>query len=262
MTEQSGTSTRLTGAVQDLAFEVVSALRSGDHVGGVCGGAGIGADDGLGLAAVRVLGCDVLLPSTMLGRPADAVDLALFQQAVSVFPPAQDAPAVSAWSHWAMTRTLLRLAGTTDAVSTYPRPGGPPAAEPGAAAADGAAPAGEVGATAAEPGTGWLDDAPWQTLTHQLAVLAALAVPGADSGVARVAARRPVDVARGFVRAVRRRDWLQAAGAGRWLSVAGGAPDTLGLDAGLTFVAQMGAPDARVALHVHVAQELRAGTTA
>ncbi|MDX6363168.1 MAG: hypothetical protein QOC85_2178, partial [Streptomyces sp.] len=27
--EQSGTSTRLTGAVQDLASEVVSALRSG-----------------------------------------------------------------------------------------------------------------------------------------------------------------------------------------------------------------------------------------
>ncbi|WP_030909943.1 hypothetical protein [Streptomyces sp. NRRL F-5126] len=253
MTEQSGTSTRLTGAVQDLAFEVVSALRGGDHVGGVCGGAGIGTDDGPGLAAVRVLGCDVLLPSTMLGRPADAADLALFQRAVSVFPPAQDAPAVSAWSHWAMTRTLLRLAGTTDAVGTYTRPGSPPAAGP--APGDGAE-------AAAEPGTGWLDDAPWQTLTHQLAVLAALAVPGADCGVARVAERRPVDVARGFVRAVRRRDWLQAAGAGRWLSATGGAPDTLGLDAGLAFVAQMGAPDARVALHVHVAQELRAGTAA
>ncbi|MCA1219782.1 hypothetical protein [Streptomyces sp. 8L] len=260
MTEQPGTSTRLAGAVQDLAFEVVSALRSGDHVGGVCGGAGIGHDDGLGLAAVRVLGSDVLLPSVLLGRPADDSDLTLFQQAVTVFPPGSDASAVSAWSHWAMTNTLLRLADTTDAVNTagtmdtadtadaFTRSALSPERAPGERPAGGGT----------EPATDWLDGAPWQTLGHQLAVLAALAVPGSGSGVARVAARRPLDVARGFVRAVRRRDWLQAAGTGRWLAVVDGVPDTLGLDAGLEFVAQMGAGDARVALHTHVAQALRA----
>ncbi|MCF3964268.1 hypothetical protein [Streptomyces fuscigenes] len=252
MTEQPSTSTRLTGAVQDLAFEVVSALRSGDHVGGVCGGAGIGGDDGLGLAAVRVLGCDVLLPSVLLGRPADHGDLSLFRQAVAAHPPASGASAVSAWSHWAMTDTLLRLAGTGGAVDTFSPADGP---------ADGPADAGES-AAAAEPGTGWLDDAPWQTLGHQLAVLAALAVPGTGSGIARVAARRPVDVARGFVRAVRRRDWLQAAGTGRWPAVLDGVPETLGLDSGLAFVAQMGGDDARVALHTHVARSLRAGARA
>ncbi|WP_329458135.1 hypothetical protein [Streptomyces sp. NBC_01497] len=254
MTEQPGTSTRLTGAVQELAFEVVSALRGGDHFGGVCGGAGISADDGLGLAAVRVLGSDVLLPSVLLGRPADNGDLTLFQQAVTVFPPGSDAPAVSAWSHWAMTDTLLRLAESPGTVGTLTRTDPAPddsAPGPPGAPADGPAPC-------AEPTTDWLDDAPWQTLGHQLAVLAALAVPGSGSGIARVAARRPVDVARGFVRAVRRRDWLQAAGTGRWLAVVDGVPSTLGLDAGLEFVARMGADDSRVSLHTHVAQALRA----
>lgn len=67
-----------------------------------------------------------------------------------------------------------------------------------------------------------------------------------------------MDVARGFVRAVRRRDWLQAAGAGRWLSVIDGVPDTLGLDTGLEFVEQMAQADARVGLHVHAARHIRA----
>ena len=80
-----------------------------------------------------------------------------------------------------------------------------------------------------EPEAAWLEDAPWQFLTHQLAVLAPLALPGEDCAVARVARRRPVDVARGFVRAVRRRDWLQAAGAGRWLVLLDEVPQTLGL---------------------------------
>jgi hypothetical protein len=118
----------------------------------------------------------------------------------------------------------------------------------------------------AEPEAGGLEGATWQSFTHQLALLAALAVPGTDCAVARLANRRPVDVARGFVRAVRRRDWLQAAGAGRWLMVLDGVPETLGLDTGLEFVAQMGGEDPRVALQLHAAQALRpmsgtAGTT-
>lgn len=73
----------------------------------------------------------------------------------------------------------------------------------------------------------------------------------------RAARSRPVDVARGFVRAVRRRDWLQAAGAGRWLVLLDGVPDTLGLEAGLAFVAQMGCDDPRVALQVEAARLMR-----
>ncbi|MET9800934.1 hypothetical protein [Streptomyces sp. NPDC006368] len=218
--EQPDTSTRLTGAVQELASQVVSALSSGDHFG-VLSGAAADGDGGFRLAAVRVLGADTLLPSVALRRPPAPDDLAVLERAVRAFPPADSASPTSLWTHWAMRRAL--------------------------------------GSAGAEPGTAWLDLAPWQVLTHQLAVLAALAVPDADSAVTRAATRRPVDVARGFVRAVRRRDWLQAAGAGRWLTVIDGVPETLGLDAGLEFVSLMGGTDPRVALHLHAARLLRAG---
>ncbi len=123
------------------------------------------------------------------------------------------------------------------------------------APADGpAAPGGAAPTAYAEPDAAWLVEAPWQAFTHQLSVLAPLAVPAAPSAVQRAAAGRTVDLARGFVRAVRRRDWLQAAGAGRWLAALGDAPATLGLDSGLDFVEQMGGHDPRVALHVRAAR--------
>ncbi|WP_069630641.1 hypothetical protein [Streptomyces niveus] len=225
--EQSGTSPRLAGVVHDLASEVVSVLRDGGHSSVVGGTVGTLADDQLGLAAVRVLGADVLLPSVLTRRRPLPDDLAVFQRAVLTFAPGATSSETTVWSHWGMTQTLHRL----DAPATGPGAG---------------------------PDASWLEALEWPKLTHQLSILAALAVPGADSAVAQVAADRPVDVARGFVRAVRRRDWLQAAGAGRWLSVIDGVPETLGLDTGLEFVAQMAGADARVGLHVHAAQHIRA----
>jgi len=233
--EQSGASTRLAGAVQGLMSELVSALRSGDRfrpAGTVGSGNGPEATADPALAAVRVVGADVVLPSVLLRcPPPEPDDLTLFSKAVHAYPPPADAPPTSVWSHWAMRRALLRLDAGLD--------GAPD---------DGA-----------EPGAEWLEEAPWQFLTHQLAVLAPLALPGEDCAVARVARARPVDVARGFVRAVRRRDWLQAAGAGRWLVLLDGVPPTLGLDTGLEFVAQMGGEDARVAFQVRAAQLMRTG---
>ncbi|MFC7885805.1 hypothetical protein ACFUVV_28585 [Streptomyces sp. NPDC057376] len=231
--EQSSTSALLQGTVLDLASDVVSALRSGDHVraGGtlVAGGPG----DGVARAAVRVLGADLLLPTTLLRLEPGPGQLALFQEAVAAHQPRPDAAPAVAWSHWAMTRALHRLGQT---------PNGPLAGEAGA-----------------EPDAGWLDGAGWQYLTHQLAVLAPLALPGEENAVMRAARRRPVDVARGFVRAVRRRDWQQAAGAGRWLTLLDGVPVTLGLDAGLDFVRLMGGGDPRVALQLEAARLMPAG---
>jgi hypothetical protein len=242
--EQSGTSTRLTGAVQDLTSELVSALRSGGPfrlagsvpgAGGSAAADGPGAGDGIALAAVRVVGADVVLPSVLHRVPPGSDDLTVFSRAVRAYPPPAGASPASVWSHWAMERALLTLDGSADM---------PPAGTPG---------------QGTEPRAGWLEETSWQSLTHQLAVLAPLAVPGADSAVARVARARPVDVARGFVRAVRRRDWLQAAGAGRWLVLLDGVPQTLGLETGLEFVAQMGGADPRVALQVEAAQLMRSG---
>ncbi|MFI7087361.1 hypothetical protein ACIBUR_27675 [Streptomyces anulatus] len=228
--DQTHASSPLAGAVHDLATEVVLALRSGDHLATVCGAAGIDEENRTGIAAARVIGADLLLPSVLYGRHPHPGDVAVLDRAVREFPPKPDAPAATAWSHWHMISTLQRV--------TPPPPGA-------------AAPAAH-----AEPDAAWLEEAPWQAFTHQLSVLAPLAVPAAPSAVQRAAANRAVDLSRGFVRAVRRRDWLQAAGAGRWLAAIGGEPATLGLERGLDFVELMGGHDPRVTLHVRAARLL------
>ncbi|WP_098014705.1 hypothetical protein, partial [Streptomyces sp. rh195] len=179
--DQTHASSPLAGAVHDLATEVVLALRSGDHLATVCGAAGIDEENRTGIAAARVIGADLLLPSVLYGRHPHPGDVAVLDRAVREFPPRPDAPAATAWSHWHMISTLQRV--------TPPPPG---AAAP---------------ATYAEPDATWLEEAPWQAFTHQLSVLAPLAVPAAPSAVQRAAANRAVDLSRGFVRAVRRRDW-------------------------------------------------------
>ncbi|MET7640600.1 hypothetical protein [Streptomyces sp. NPDC005438] len=240
--KQSGAPTRLADVVLDLASEVVFALRSGDHPP-VCGPDGI-RDDQIRLAAVRVLGADVLLPGTLHRQPPPASDVAALRQAVDAFPPSPDAADTTLWSHWGMADALRRLAA---------HPSGPPPDDAGLAILQ---PSDADTGVDTELSTEWLRQAPWQQLTHQLAVLSPLAVPGADSAVARVARDRTVDVARGFVRAVRRRDWLQAAGAGRWLALLDRVPDSLGLETGLDFVELMGGEDSRVALQLQAARML------
>ncbi|AXL86957.1 hypothetical protein C4J65_00445 [Streptomyces sp. CB09001] len=224
---QPSTSSFLKDAVRELATGVASALSSGGH-GPVSGDLSPATGtDGFAPAAVRVLGADFLLPHLLFGtRPGEA-ELALFRRAVESYPPRADAAPTVVWSHWAMTRALHRSAG--------PGPAGP------------------------EPAAGWLDVADWRTLSHQLAVLAPLALPGEECAVARVARQRPLDLARGFVRAVRRRDWLQAAGAGRWLTLLDGVPQTLGLESGLDFVELMADGDPQVGIQVRAARLLRAG---
>ncbi|MFE3435715.1 hypothetical protein ACFXNY_04875, partial [Streptomyces sindenensis] len=157
--DQTHASSPLAGAVHDLATEVVLALRSGDHLATVCGAAGIDEENRTGIAAVRVIGADLLLPSVLYGRHPHPGDVAVLDRAVREFPPKPDAPAATAWSHWHMISTLQRMA--------------PPA--PGAAAPG----------TDAEPDAAWLEEAPWQAFTHQLSVLAPLAVPAAPSAVQR-----------------------------------------------------------------------------
>ncbi|MCX4964179.1 hypothetical protein OHA98_04980 [Streptomyces sp. NBC_00654] len=235
--DQSHASSPLAGAVHDLATEVVLALRSGDHLATVCGAAGIDEDNRTGIAAVRVIGADLLLPSVLRGRSPHPGDIAVLHRAVREFPPRPDASDAAAWSHWGMMSALHRTAPATTA------PGQPPAAGPGVD----------------EPDAAWLEGAPWQAFTHQLSVLAPLAVPAASSAVHRAAAHRVVDLSRGFVRAVRRRNWLQAAGAGRWLAALDGRPESLGLERGLDFVELMGGPDPRVTLHVRAARLMAEG---
>ncbi|WP_030207607.1 hypothetical protein [Streptomyces bikiniensis] len=260
--ERSEAAARVAEAVHDLASDVVSALKGGDHSSARNGTAGT-EDDGPWLAAVRMLGPDLLLPALVHGRPPHPQDVAACRRAADTFPPRAGSSPVTVWSHWALTRMSDHLDARPvvfEAPAEFPAGHGPDhdAGPDHGAGADGARDA-------------WPAAVPWQQFTHQLALLAPLAVPGdtataaacghavlAESAVARAARQRPVDLARGFVRAVRRRDWLQAAAAGRWLAVVDDVPKTLGLDSGLDFVLLMGGSDPRVDLHVHAAQHFRA----
>lgn len=224
MTNSVNAASGLPDAVQELATAVVSALRGDDRRGAWAGPAS-GPDDPLTVAAVRVLGADVLAPAVLRGRPSAVVAPSSVEQACAAYAPAPGSTPVTVWSHWGLSEALRRTAGTHEA-------GGP---------------------TAGQPDAAWVRELPWQGMTHHLAQLAALAVPG-DTALHAAVAGRPVDLARGFVRAVRRRDWLQAAGAGRWLTLTPGVPPSLGLGPGLEFVARMGGEDARVALHVCAAR--------
>ncbi|CAM04075.1 hypothetical protein A8924_5194 [Saccharopolyspora erythraea NRRL 2338] len=223
--ERASTGSRLAEAVQNCALSVVSALRGGHH-GGVLEPAGV--PDPVMVGAVRVLGADVLAPRAFLGLAPSATDLDLVR-AVALCGLAEGASVPVAWMHWGL-RAALHAADGERAF---------------------AAPVGE-------PESAWVATVSWPVLTHRLAQLAALAAPNLECTVAAQASTRVPDLARGFARAVRRGDWLQAAGAGRWLAALGGAPASLGLARGMEFVEHFGgAGDARVRLHVQAARLLQ-----
>lgn len=226
MAEQTQGAVPLSAVIADAATGVALALRGeGDPyaLSGI-----LRQEDALTPAAVRVLGADALAPYAMehLAAPIGADDEAVVRQALAAYPPGADASEVSVWSY----------RGLVEASHAF-LPGGAQQWPP--------APAAQAG---------WVERDAWPKLAHRVSQLAALALPGLASGLAEQLAARRDDLARGFVRAVRRRDWLQAAGLGRWLARLPDVPETLGLDSGLAFVRQMGGGDPRVALHVVAAQ--------
>lgn len=224
MAEQAQGTSPLSTVVADVANGVALALRGG---GGLFALSDVlPQGDAVALAAIRVLGADVLAPYALgLGARDGSDDGAVVRKALVAYPPGADASEVSVWSYRGLvsaTRAFL--------------PGG-------------------AGDWPPEPpaDTAWITADPWPRLAHRASQLASLALPGLASPLAEGLAGRTDDLARGFVRAVRRRDWLQAAGLGRWLAGAPDVPDTLGLDGGLVFVRQMSGDDARVVLHVTAA---------
>ncbi|MEV8022225.1 hypothetical protein AB0O76_39145 [Streptomyces sp. NPDC086554] len=216
----------LSAVIADAATGVALALRGeGDPyaLSGI-----LRQGDPLTPAAVRVLGADALAPYAMehLAVPFGADDEAVVRQALAAFPPRADASEVSVWTY----------RGLVEAAQAF-LPGG-----------------GRQWPSVPEAETGWAESVAWPKLSHRVSQLAALALPGLAPGLAEHLAARTDDLSRGFVRAVRRRDWLQAAGLGRWLARLPDVPLTLGLDSGLAFVRQMGGGDPQVTLHVVAAQ--------
>ncbi|WP_411145656.1 hypothetical protein [Streptomyces sp. x-80] len=183
--------------------------------------------DALALAAIRVLGADALAPYALGHRAGPGgEDESVVREALAAYPPGVAASDVSVWSYRGLIEASHAfLNGGADG---WPRP--------------------------PEAGAGWIGTDPWPRLSYRASQLAALALPGLAPGLAEALAARTDDLSRGFVRAVRRQDWLQAAGLGRWLARLPEVPPTLGLDGGLAFVRQMSGGDARVALHVVAAR--------
>lgn len=224
MAEQAQENSPLGAAVADVAGGVALALDGGS--GSYALSALLAQDERVALAAVRVLGADVLAPYASGGGGAGAAaDGDLVRRALAAYPPGAEASDVSLWSY----------RGLAEAAQAY---------TPGA----------EVPAGGAAGGDGWVAADPWPRLSHRASQLAALSLPGLAPALAAGLAARTDDLARGFVRAVRRRDWVQAAGVARWLVRAGDVPETLGLDAGLRYVRRMSAGDPRVALHTAAAR--------
>jgi hypothetical protein len=242
LAEQAQENSPLSAAVADVANGVALALDGGS--GSYALSALLAQDERVALAAVRVLGADVLAPyASGAGGAGAAEDGDLVRRALAAYPPGADASDVSLWSYRGLAEAAQAYApGTGD------RPDGAP----------GGAPGGTAGG--AGGGDGWVAADPWPRLSHRASQLAALSLPGLAPALAAGLAARTDDLARGFVRAVRRRDWVQAAGVARWLVRSGDVPETLGLDAGLRYVRRMSAGDPRVALHTAAAR--RFGTVA
>jgi hypothetical protein len=201
--------------------------------------AGVLDADPVLLGAVRVLGADVFAAQAFLGVPPAPRDLELVRTAVAL-APAPHAPLSVTWMHWGLCAALRDADPRT-------RTGVPPVAQPDAQ---------------------WAAVLPWPALTHRMAQIAALATPAMgqngrmiDCALTRQVSGRVTGLARGFARAVRRRDWPQAAGVARWLSLLGGTPCSLGLAAGLDYVERLGGTDdARVRLHIQAARMLGAAS--
>nr|WP_241777580.1 hypothetical protein [Streptomyces sp. CT34] len=226
MAEQTQGAVPLSAVIADAATGVALALQGGGDPYTLSGTLRLG--DPLAPAAVRVLGADALAPYALDHPvvPVGADDEAVVRQTLADYPPGADASTVSAWSY----RGLVEASHAYLPVGDQPWPRPP------------------------EAGADWIGTDTWPELAHRVSQLAALALPGLAVDLADQLARRTDDLARGFVRAVRRRDWLQAAGVGRWLARLPDVPPTLGLDDGLAFVRQMGGDDPRVALHVVAAR--------
>jgi hypothetical protein len=188
-------------------------------------------DRSAGLAAVRVLGADVLTPFILAGRALPGEDGELVRAAVRAYPaprePEQEA----------------QLWGVRDAALVRALAG--------------------LGVEA----TGWEGLAParspaycltleWVPLALDLVRLAGAAPPFADAALhAELACRHP-DIGRGLVRALLRRDLLSAARLTRWLTL-GRAPDHGGLvTPALDHLEIVGADDPRVLLETAITRRM------
>ncbi|WP_316524850.1 hypothetical protein [Kitasatospora brasiliensis] len=185
------------------------------------------------LAAVRVLGADLFAPRLLTGAEPDGTTAALLAEARAAFPaPApssEEAALVIGWQDWAAGRLLAR--------TPYGSSGSDPAALSGPEA---------IG---------------WQAWSKRMAQLSALALPTLDGPVHDAARAHTLDLARGTVRCMLRRDPTTAVRLARWLAWAhaDGQALRLELEPVLDRIRFAGDGTARSTLELAIAQRLLHG---
>ncbi|MCG5213229.1 hypothetical protein [Streptosporangium sp. KLBMP 9127] len=189
-------------------------------------------DSCAGLAAVRVLGADALAPFVVKGLALPAQDAALIRAAVRAHPAPQEPE-----------RQVL-LWGIRDAALVR----GLAVSGVDATGWEGLAPAGS---------TAHLLRLPWVAMAAELVRVAGAAPPFAEEAVHAQLARSHLDISRGLVRALLRRDLPSAACLTRWLAPAGEQLTTPALD----YLEIAGADDPRVSLDTAIARRLTTGTS-
>jgi hypothetical protein len=165
------------------------------------------ADHRAGLAAVRVLGADALVPFLVAGHQFSPDDAEVVAISMRTFPLPESDPAVSQ-DQDVETAAFVRLLREWATGEVLTRLGAPGCACPYPV---------KAGARARQ-------ERGWVAWTGMLAALSPLAVPGLDSALHVDVRCSQVDVARGVTRAVLRRDHLTAARLVRWLAVCTDVP--------------------------------------
>ncbi|MEU9079404.1 hypothetical protein [Kitasatospora sp. NPDC048538] len=215
-------------AVERVAGRTLDALRGG-------GGAAALVDPDTAvprplLAAVRLLGADLLSPQLLTGAGPDGPAAALLAEARRALPapapPSREAALVIGWQDWAAGQVLAR--------TPYGEAVPPPAPLPGP------------------------DELGWQAWSVRMAQLSVLALPGLDGPVHDTARARVLALARGTVRSMMRRDLTTAARLARWLGWAAAEGRPLPLDVGpvLDRIRLAGDGSARTGLELAVARLL------
>ncbi|MER5862916.1 hypothetical protein [Kitasatospora sp. NPDC002040] len=185
------------------------------------------------LAAARVLGANLLAPQLLVGAPPDEATAALLAEARRALPvptAGTEAGALAiAWQDWA-ARCVLAATPHPDTGAAAP----PPPAPPGPA------------------------DLGWQVWSVRMAQLSVLALPGLDGAVHDAARAHTLDLARGTVRAMLRRDPTTAVRLARWLAwaQADGRPVRLEVEPVLDRIGFVGDGTARSGLELAVARAL------
>jgi hypothetical protein len=191
--------------------------------------------DVAGLAAVRVLGPDMLTPFVLHGRRLDDADVRVVASAVRAYPAPADTEMPLVWEYrdWALTRLLAEHGDRETDTETD-------------GATDNTMP----------PDTRHVAERPWARRAMFFAQLSALALPGLASPLRAQAVEATTDLERGLVRSMLRRDHWSSARLARWLAMTGDDDAGLSLASALDHLEFLAVGRPRVLLEIAVARLL------